>query len=81
MPSKADARFPLGVAFATEPFVVGSIRCPGAAKCGKIYYIKPAIFAGLQLPVLGYKGAFPDFPDDSTTDQFFDEARFEAYRA
>ena len=28
----------------------------------------------------GFKGAFPAFPDDSTTDQFFDEARFGAYR-
>jgi hypothetical protein len=30
--------------------------------------------------LLGYKGANPDFPDDSTVNQFFDEARFEAYR-
>jgi hypothetical protein len=80
MPSLADARFPLGVAFATQPFAVGSIRYPGGSSCGKLYYIKPAIFAGLRFHVLGFKGAFPAFPDDSTVDQFFDEARFEAYR-
>jgi hypothetical protein len=80
MPSLADARFPLGVAFATQPFVVGSIRYPGGASCGNLYYIKPAIFADLGLHVLGFKGAFPAFPDDSTVNQFFDEARFEAYR-
>jgi hypothetical protein len=79
MPSTADARFPLGVAFAIRPFVVGEIGYPDGRK-GKLYYIKPAIFAGLRLHVLGFKGAFPDFPDDSTADQFFDEARFEAYR-
>lgn len=79
MPSKANARFPLGVAFATQPFVVGEIGYPNGAQ-GKLYYIKPAIFAGLRVHVLGFKGAFPAFPDDSTVDQFFDEARFEAYR-
>jgi hypothetical protein len=79
MPAKADARFPLGVAFATQPFVVGEIGYPNGTK-GKLYYIKPAIFAGLRLHVLGFKGAFPAFPNDSTVDQFFDEARFEAYR-
>ena len=79
MPSAAAARFPLGVAFATQPFVVGDIGYPDGTK-GKLYYVKPTIFAGLRLHVLGFKGAFPDFPDDSTVDQFFDEARFEAYR-
>lgn len=79
MPSVADARFPLGVAFASQPFVVGDIRYPNGV-AGKLYYIKPAVFAGLRVHVLGFKGAFPAFPDDSTVDQFFDEARFEAYR-
>jgi hypothetical protein len=80
MPSLEAARFPLGVAFATQPFVVGEVCYPGGSSCGKLYYIKPAIFAGLRLNVLGFKGASPDFPDDSTADQFFDEARFEACR-
>ena len=30
--------------------------------------------------MLGFKGANPWFPDDPTTDQFFSESRFEAYR-
>jgi hypothetical protein len=79
MPSKEDARFPLGVAFASQPFVVGEIRYPNK-DTGRIYCIKPTIFAGLRLHVLGFKGAFPAFPNDSTVDQFFNEARFEAYR-
>jgi hypothetical protein len=79
MPSTEDARFPLGVAFASQPYVAGDIGYPDGRR-GKIYYIKPAIFAKLPLHVLGFKGAFPAFPDDSTLDQFFDEARFEAHR-
>jgi hypothetical protein len=80
MPTLANARFPLGVGFAAQPYVVGSIRYPDRSPPGTIYYVKAAIFADLRLHVLGFKGAFPSFPDDSTVDQFFDEARFEAYR-
>ena len=79
MPKPEPARFPLGVPFATQPFVVGDIRYK-AGNTGTLYYIKPAIFADLRLHVLGFKGAFPEFPDDTTLNQFFDEARFEAYR-
>ena len=28
----------------------------------------------------GYKGAHPDFPHESTADQFFEPEQFEAYR-
>ena len=35
---------------------------------------------GLGIRLKGYKGANPDFPDQSTADQFFDEEQFEAYR-
>ena len=34
----------------------------------------------LSLRPMGYKGINPDFPDQSTADQFFDEEQFEAYR-
>jgi hypothetical protein len=78
--STPEARaFPLGSAFVSEPFVVGEIRYADG-RAGKLYYIKPAIFEGLRLTILGFKGAFPAFPDDTTVNQFFDEARFEAYR-
>ncbi len=35
---------------------------------------------GLPVELLGYRGANPTFPDQSTADQFFDEEQFEAYR-
>jgi len=34
----------------------------------------------IGLKLKGYKGQHPDFPDESTADQFFDEEQFEAYR-
>jgi hypothetical protein len=79
IPLEVTGRFPIGVAFAKLPFVEADIRYQDGAT-GKLYYIKPSIFDGLRLHVLGFKGANPAFPDDSTINQFFDEARFEAYR-
>ncbi len=78
IPLRVRGRFPVGVEFATDPFVEADIRYQDGSP-GKLFYIKPAIFKGLRLDVLGFKGANPDFSDDSTINQFFDEARFEAY--
>ena len=34
----------------------------------------------MSTDVFSYKGLNPDFPHQSTSDQFFDEKQFEAYR-
>lgn len=49
-------------------------------KEGVLYWIKSTLVPGLPADVYGYKGANPAFPYQPTTDQFFDEAQFEAYR-
>jgi hypothetical protein len=36
--------------------------------------------SGLDFATEGYKASNPDFPHQSTTDQFFDPDQFEAYR-
>jgi hypothetical protein len=80
MPSAPkQPQFPLSVLFAKEPFVAGDIHYANGV-VGKLFYIKPAIFDELQFSLLGFKGAFPEFPNDNTVNQFFSEARFEAYR-
>jgi hypothetical protein len=51
---------------------------------GRLVYIKPALFGrGEPVPydVLAYSKGSADFPHESTTDQWFDEAQFESYRA
>ena len=45
-----------------------------------LIYLKTTLIEGLPLALLGYRGANPTFPDQSTADQFFDEEQFEAYR-
>lgn len=45
-----------------------------------LYYIKATLVPGLPDSIYAYKAANPDFPNQSTGDQFFDEAQLEAYR-
>ena len=47
---------------------------------GTIIYLKTTMTGDLSMTAKGYKGAHPDFPDQTTADQFFDEEQFEAYR-
>ena len=49
-------------------------------KNGKLIYLKLAMIEDLPTDVNSYKGVHPDFPHQSTSDQFFDEKQFEAYR-
>jgi hypothetical protein len=46
----------------------------------RILVLKPCLFAGLPLDVSNYARNHPAFPNESTADQFFDEAQFESYR-
>ena len=47
---------------------------------GVLLYLKLTVTDGMPADIYGYKGANPDFPAQSTADQFFDEKQFEAYR-
>ena len=48
---------------------------------GLMLVLKPRV-AGIEpLDILNYKQASPDFPQQSTTDQFYDEAQWESYRS
>lgn len=55
------------------------------ASTGKLVYMKSSLSetGDHKLPahVLNYKAEHPEFPHQSTADQFFDDAQFEAYRA
>jgi hypothetical protein len=48
---------------------------------GVLLYVKPAIVGTENADVLNYRRAHPDYPHQSTADQWFDEAQFESYRA
>ena len=48
--------------------------------CGHLIYMNTALTEGLMADLYSYARLNPDFPEQSTVDQFFDERQFEAYR-
>jgi hypothetical protein len=80
-----DSNFPKGVEIAEKGFVVGTIHYPEIAgvcpaETGTLVFMTTTLIPGLDRRILAYKGRNPEFPDQSTGDQFFDEEQFEAYR-
>jgi hypothetical protein len=65
-------------------FQIGTIHyeeLDAAAKPGALIYIKASLPRdNLPTDLLHYKSAHPDFPHESTADQWFDEQQFESYR-
>lgn len=51
------------------------------ALSGHLVWMKPRLFCGVPQDVVGYALGHPDFPHETTGDQFFDEAQWESYRA
>ena len=47
---------------------------------GTLILLKPTMVKNLPQDVYSYKMSNPNFPQQPTSDQFFDEAQFEAYR-
>lgn len=47
---------------------------------GTLIYIKATMIPELPVDVTNFKAAHPDFPHEPTSDQFFNEIQFEAYR-
>ena len=64
-------------------WAIGRIRYPGEAAPGSGYilYLKSSVTGGEDEVIQEYRHANPMFPHESTADQFFSEAQFEAYRS
>jgi hypothetical protein len=92
IPAPGGHRYPRGLELAKRGFAVARICYPpdfdasGALtpedpeRSSLLVYLTTTVVDGLPLELRGYKGKNPDFPDQSTGDQFFDEDQFEAYR-
>jgi predicted acylesterase/phospholipase RssA len=61
------------------PWLRGTVRYADGAE-GEIIYIKPMLCEGLSADIYAYWRANPAFPDEPTSEQFFAEPQFEAYR-
>ncbi|WP_460451186.1 hypothetical protein [Alsobacter sp. SYSU BS001988] len=58
---------------------VGSIHYSDGE--GRLIYVKASLTGDENDYVLDYKRRYPDFPHETTSDQFFSEEQFEAYRS
>jgi Patatin-like phospholipase len=64
-----------------EGYAIGRISYRDTKTEGWIILLKPCLLADkLPVDVLNYARAHPEFPQQSTGDQYFDEAQFESYR-
>ncbi|MCP5046840.1 MAG: hypothetical protein GY940_06690 [bacterium] len=61
------------------PFAYGTVTYVNGDK-SHLIYIKTTMIKDLPEDLNFYRRKYPDFPDQSTMDQFFDEPQFEAYR-
>lgn len=70
--------------YALEPYAIGSFYYPRSNQDGKgrgvILYVESAITADVPWDVQAWAEKNVTFPNDSTSDQFFDYGQFEAYR-
>jgi hypothetical protein len=76
----AVPRYPAGVALAHCGYAVADIAYADGTK-GTLIYLKAAVIDTMDLELLGYKGKTPDFPNESTLDQFYSEEKFEVHRS
>lgn len=58
---------------------VGRVIYPDAAE-GTLIYLKPRLTGAEPADLQNYQLTNPDFPNQSTRDQWFDESQFESYR-
>lgn len=64
------------------PKTVGKPGAPSLPeKVGILLYVKSSVTGDERSYVLDYERRFPQFPHEATSDQFFSEEQFEAYRA
>jgi hypothetical protein len=59
---------------------IGTIEYPDGGR-GVLVYVKASMTGDENDYILNYKSRHPEFPHESTGDQFFSEEQFEAYRA
>lgn len=62
-------------------WAVGRILYGDAVEKGWILFVKSSVCGDEPPDVTAYRAKHPAFPHESTGDQFFDQAQFEAYRA
>jgi len=79
IPQDGEKQYPSNAEFSEQGFTLAKITYADKSE-GHIIYLKTTLIKEISFKVKGYKAQNPDFPDETTADQFFDEVQFEAYR-
>ena len=77
---KCDLSIDKPLVLSKKGYLVADIHYPGCETPGKLIYIKSTLPETLSADVMGYRNSHPDFPHETTADQFFTETQMEAYR-
>ncbi|MBS4004961.1 MAG: patatin-like phospholipase family protein [Afipia sp.] len=77
--SQPHPGYPDGVRFVRKPFFAAPIEYPDG-KVGVLVYVKLSLASDASFAAKGYRAQYPDFPHQSTTNQFFVPQQIEAYR-
>ena len=72
---KSSARYTLARIIYSDEDAAGQL----ALSIGHLVVVKPNLFAGLPVDLANFKAENPAFPQQSTADQFFDEAQWESH--
>ncbi|WP_257167843.1 patatin-like phospholipase family protein [Bradyrhizobium sp. SRS-191] len=80
LPVDKEVGYPAGAHFAKSPYVVGRVRYEDDSPDSIVIYLKATLIRDLDFTTAGYRAGSPDFPHETTLDQFFDPSQFEAYR-
>jgi hypothetical protein len=74
-------RYPADARYTTAPFMLGKLSYRHKKeKDGLLIYFKSTLIEQMDFPTAGYLASNPEFSHQSTVDQFFDPAQFDAYR-
>jgi hypothetical protein len=82
---QADELRPLDARLSRSPVLIGTIRFPQASglpeghRVGTLLVARALLWSSMPYPLLSYAAKHPEFPHDSTGDQWFDDGQFCAY--
>jgi hypothetical protein len=80
-PGKDQRNYPVDTRYAAAPFALGKLTYNHPdEKDGLLIYVKSTVIEQMDFKTAGYLASNPEFPHQSTVDQFFDPAQFDAYR-
>jgi hypothetical protein len=75
----------LNAALSRTPVITGTFTYPEAAglppdrRTGRLYVARSSLWPTMPYSLLSYAAQHPEFPRDSTSDQWFDDGQFTAY--